>query len=778
MNESETRAEIIDPALKAAGWGVVEDSRIRREFPITDGRIQPGGRRTRSLSADYVLVYRGKKLATIEAKSDEKKAADGVAQAIEYADRLKLKTTFATNGKEIYRICIETSEQSNVDRYPTPEELWQHTFASQNDWRDTFAAEPYNDISGTKPPRFYQENAVDAVLDAIADKRDRLLLTLATGTGKTFIAFQIAWKLFHTRWNLQRDGKRRPRILFLADRNILANQAFNSFSAFPEDALVRITPGNIAKKGRVPTNGSIFFTIFQSFMSGPEKDDGTRDNYFGQYPPDFFDLIIIDECHRGGANDESNWRGILEYFSPAVQLGLTATPKRKHNSDTYAYFGKPIYVYSLKEGINDGFLTPFKVKRIQTTMDTYTWTSDDQVLHGEIESGKEYKEGDFNRVIEIREREARRVEEYLGQANQNEKAIVFCSTQVHAGLVRDLINQKSDSKDTTYCCRVTAEDGQRGEEYLRQFQDNEKTLPTVLTTSRKLSTGVDARNVRNIVLLRPCNNMIEFKQIIGRGTRLFDGKDFFTVYDFVGAYQNFLDPEWDGDVEVVVDPPGPKGGGISEDPEGYETGGGGGTPPPPTPEKIIVKLADGKTRQIQSMTSVSYWNPDGTPMSAEEFLQKLYGELPSFFSSEAELRELWSEPSTRTALLERLSEAGFGSVELRSLTELIEAEDSDLFDVLEYVAYAADPVTRAFRVSLAEHKILEGLTAEQKEFIEFVLTRYIETGVDILGQDVLPELLELKYDTIADAAEQLGGIPVIRKLFVEFQRYLYERLTV
>ena len=773
MNESETRAELIDPALKAAGWGVVEGSRIRREFSITAGRIQPGGRRTRPLSADYLLVYRGKRLATIEAKSDEKEAADGVAQAIGYADRLELKTTFATNGKQIYCICMETSKQGAVDCFPTPDELWQHTFASENKWRDTFAAEPYNDISGTKPPRFYQENAAEAVLDAIAEKRDRLLLTLATGTGKTFIAFQIAWKLFYTRWNQRRDGTRRPRILFLADRNILADQAFNSFSAFPEDALVRIKPADIAKDGRVPTNGSIFFTIFQSFMSGPEKEDGTRDSYFGQYPPDFFDLIIIDECHRGGANDESNWRGILEYFSPAVQLGLTATPKRKHNADTYAYFGEPVYVYSLKEGINDGFLTPFKVKRIQTTLDTYTWTSDDQVLQGEIESGKEYKEGDFNRSIEIREREAKRVQEYLDQANQKEKAIVFCSTQVHAGLIRDLINQNGDSKDPTYCCRVTAEDGGRGETYLKQFQDNEKTLPTVLTTSRKLSTGVDARNVRNIVLLRPCNNMIEFKQIIGRGTRLFDGKDFFTVYDFVGAYQNFLDPEWDGEIE---DPEPPRPTGVREGEGEYETGDGEG-PTPPRPEKIKVKLADGKVRLIQSMTAVSYWDPDGTPLSAPEFLEKLFGELPSFFKSEEELREMWSTPSTRTTLLDRLSEAGFGATELTVLRELIDAKDSDLFDVLEYVAYAVEPLTREVRASIAQQKVLKGLSDDQKEFIEFVLNRYVESGVDTLDQAILPELLELKYSAIADAAERLGGIAAIRKLFIEFQRFLYEKLA-
>jgi type I restriction enzyme R subunit len=768
MNETETRAELIDPALVAAGWSVVEDSRIRREFPITIGRIQPGGRRASALFADYVLVYRGKKLATIEAKSDEKEAADGVAQAIEYAQRLNLKTTFATNGNEIYRISLTTSEQGTVDRFPSPQELWDETFAVENEWRDKFAAEPYNDVGGSKPARFYQENAVESVMDAIAEGRDRILLTLATGTGKTFIAFQLAWKLFHTRWNLRRDGSRRPRILFLADRNILANQAFNSFSAFPEDALVRISPGEIRKGGKVPTNGSIFFTIFQTFMSGPDKDEP----YFGQYPADYFDFIIVDECHRGGANDESNWRGILEHFSPAVQLGLTATPKRNNNVDTYEYFGKPVYVYSLKEGINDGFLTPFKVKRIQTTVDNYTWTSDDQVLQGEVEAGKEYTEAEFNRIIEIKQREEARVNEFLKQANQNEKAIVFCATQVHAGMVRDLINQNSDSSDPLYCVRVTAEDAARGEQYLKTFQDNEKTIPTVLTTSRKLSTGVDAPEVRNIVLMRPCNNMIEFKQIIGRGTRLFDGKDYFTLYDFVDAYQNFLDPEWDGE---PMDPEPTEPGGVRDPGGGYVEGPAPTTKP--RPKKIKITLSDGKTRQIQSMTSISYWNPDGTPLSAQEFIEKLFGHLPEFFKSESELRELWSDPSTRRALLDRLATVGFGTNELKIMQELISAENSDLFDVLEYVAYAVEPVTRVFRASLAEQKAFDDLNDEQKEFIEFVLSRYVETGVSVLDQELLPELLELKYDAIADAAARLGGVETIRRLFAEFQKFLYEKMA-
>ena len=337
---------------------------------------------------------------------------------------------------------------------------------------------------------------------------------------------------------LRRDAARRPRILFLADRNILADQAYNSFSAFPEDALVRIAPDDIRKKGRVPKNGSVFFTIFQTFMSGPPKD-GHPSPYFGEYPPDFFDFIVIDECHRGGANDESNWRGILEYFAPAVQLGLTATPKRKDNVNTYEYFGEPVYVYSLKEGINDGFLTPFRVKQFATTLDEYRYTSDDNLIEGEIEAGKLYEEKDFNRIIEIEARERYRVKLFMDSINQREKTLVFCANQAHALAVRDLINQmKSASTDPNYCVRVTANDGERGEQFLRDFQDNEKSIPTILTTSQKLSTGVDARNVRNIVLMRPINSMIEFKQIIGRGTRLYDGKDYFTIYDFVKAHQS------------------------------------------------------------------------------------------------------------------------------------------------------------------------------------------------------------------------------------------------
>lgn len=771
MNEAETRAELIDPKLRACGWGVVEDSKVLREFNITDGKIQAGGGRAKKLTADYVLVYKGVKLAVIEAKSSLLEVGEGVMQAKLYAEKMRIETTYSTNGREIYSICMKTGTEGVVEEFLSPEALWNKTFAVQNDWRERFSSIPFEDRSGTWQLRYYQEIAVRNVLEAIANNRDRILLTLATGTGKTAIAFQVAWKLFQTRWNIQRDGSRRPRILFLADRNILADQAYNSFSSFSEDALVRIKPKEISKKGSVPTNGSIFFTIFQSFMSGSDEN-GQSLPYFGEYPSDFFDLIIIDECHRGGANDESNWRSILDYFSSAVQLGLTATPKRDQNIDTYKYFGEPVYIYSLKEGINDGFLTPFKVKRIQTTLDEYIYTSDDDVIDGDIEQGRVYKEPDFNRIIEIKERETKRIKIYLEEAKPNDKAIIFCANQEHAAAVRDLINQFKKNKDPHYCVRVTANDGEMGEQYLREFQDNEKTIPTILTTSQKLSTGVDARNIRNIVLLRPVNSMIEFKQIVGRGTRLFDGKDFFTIYDYVDAYRMFLDPEWDGepiepeitDEKTNVIYPTP-------DNEGDES-----NDRPIRPKKIKVKLRDGKEREIQHMISTSFWSADGKPISAAEFMESLFGKLPELFTSEEELRRLWSSPLTRKTLLEKLEEAGFSKGDLTILQQLVNMEKSDLFDVLEYVFNGdTKALTREERVAASKATIYALLNDQQKEFIEFVLSKYIETGVEELDQEKLPILLTNKYQSLEDAKQELGAVGDISKLFIEFQKYLYER---
>jgi type I restriction enzyme R subunit len=772
MNEAETRAEHIDPALAAAGWGVVQGSRIRREYPITLGRLEGAGKRGKPLTADYILEYRNTKLAVVEAKAWDKPLTEGVAQAKDYAGKLALRFTYASNGQGVYGIDLHTAVEGEIAAFPSPDELWSRTFATKSAWRDRFASVPFEDKGGFFQGRYYQDIAIERVLAAVAAGQERILLTLATGTGKTFIAFQIAWKLFQSRWNLtdakdEGEPTRRPRILFLADRNILADQAYNAFSAFDNvgggGALVRIDPADIRKKGKVPKNGSIFFTIFQTFMSGP--GDTT---YFGEYPPDFFDFIVIDECHRGGANDESNWRGILEYFSPAVQLGLTATPKRKDNVDTYAYFGEPVYIYSLKDGINDGFLTPFRVKQISTTLDEYVYTSDDKVVEGEVEAGKRYEEADFNKIIEIKEREKKRVEIFMSLIDQREKTLVFCATQDHALAIRDLINQIKTSTDPNYCHRVTANDGALGEQWLRDFQDNEKHIPTVLTTSQKLSTGVDARNVRNIVLLRPVNSMIEFKQIIGRGTRLYDGKDYFTIYDFVKAHHHFSDPEWDGEPiepEVPYPPPIPR-----EPPEVREPRPDDHPPRP----KVKVKLADGKSRHIQHMVVTSFWHPDGTPMSAQQFMEALFGKLPDFFKDEDELRSLWSAPDTRRKLLEGLAEKGFGKEQLAEMQKIIDAEKSDLFDVLAHVAYALEPLTREERAGRAMAVISENFNSRLRVFLDFVLSHYVAVGVEELDQAKLTPLLKLKYhDSIADAVADLGRPDEIGKVFSGFQRYLY-----
>lgn len=781
MNEAETRAEHIDPALKAAGWGVVDGSRIRREksaLEITPGRILGSGRRNKAEIADYVLEYKNKKLAVIEAKAWDKPYTEGVAQAKRYAQKLNVRFTYSTNGQQIYSIDMATSAECEVLKYPTPDELWDLTFAEANIWRERFAAIPFEDKGGTWGARYYQENAINAVLEAIADNKDRILLTLATGTGKTFIAFQLAWKLFQSKWNLidwksKEAPARRPRILFLADRNILADQAYNSFSAFNEDALVRIAPDAIRQTGRVPTNGNIFFTIFQTFMSG---QDGTP--CFGEYPADFFDIIIIDECHRGGANEEGNWRAILDYFAPAVKLGLTATPKRSANVDTYEYFGEPVYVYSLKEGIQDGFLTPFKVKQIATTLDEYTHVPGDGiVISGEVEPNRRYVEKDFNRIIRIPAREKYRVRLMMDMINQNEKTIVFCANQKHALEVRDLINQMKTSKSVDYCVRVTADDGEAGEQFLREFQDNEKSVPTILTTSQKLSTGVDARNVRNIVLLRVVDNMIEFKQIIGRGTRLFDGKDYFTIYDFVRAHNLFSDPDWDGepedDIEKPEDPPKrPRGGSGG----GSGGSGGGGGEPPSRPEVILVKLSDGTVRRIQKMTSTLFMGPDGKPQSVKDFLESMFGALPAFFADEDQLRSIWSDPLTRKALLNGLQEKGFSKEILLEMQKIIDAEKSDLFDVLAFVAFAQEPVTRDFRAKSAKSQIHRTFNEKQEAFIDFVLDQYVTQGVEELDTDKLSQLIKLKYkNAIVDAVKDLGNPQDIRKLFSGFQPYLYQK---
>lgn len=755
FSEADTREELINPKLQECGWKTGDDIIVRREYPISKGKITGLNSRAPKLSADYVLIYKNVKLAVVEAKKSSRSYTDGVAQAKQYAKLLNIRYTFATNGKEIYQIDMETGQEEKVSSYPTPEELWNMTYRQNNKIFNLLSSIPTK-TDGQFELRYYQENAVNAVVKALSEGKKRILLTLATGTGKTCIAFQIVWKLMQAKWNAKNIGSRLPRILFLADRNILADQAFNAFEAFPQNALARITPKDIKKKGKLPDAESIFFTIFQTFMSGEKP-------YFGQYPEDFFDFVIIDECHRGGADAESNWRDILNYFNSAVHLGLTATPKRKDNVDTYKYFGEPVYTYSLKQGINDGFLTPFRVRKMHTNFDEYKYDSSDDI-DGEIDAEKIYK----NNELFIEDKEFERVKKFMSEINQNDKTLVFCATQTHAGLIRDMINQcKTASSNPNYCVRVTADDGERGEMLLRQFQDTSKTIPTILTTSQKLSTGVDAVQIKNIVLLRPVNSMIEFKQIIGRGTRVCEDKDYFTVYDFVNASNNFEDKEWDGPTEYIGTyraKPNKKTNSKEKNENDLSE----------SPKITTVKLGKGREVEIYDDGTTFYDKEFGKPISAKEFIEKLVGKMPNFFKSEEELRRIWLDPLTRKILLKRFAEQGYNRDVFRYVQNVLHAEDKDVFDVLNYLAeYCQNMKTRLERANQCKVYVMDNYASRQCAFIDFVLQQYVKEGVFELDDERIGELVTLKYGSAIDAVQELGN--GIRNMFCEFQQYLYQK---
>jgi len=769
MNEEQTKREYIDPKLREAGWES-SNVRVHMEYSITDGRIQFGGKRAKPKRADYVLEYKNKKLGIIEAKKFGLGMTEGLEQVKEYGQMLDVDFVYSTDGMGIYEYSLKTGKGREIESFPTPDELWKKTFSAHDEWKRRFSEIPFAS-SNLKSPRYYQEIAIARALDAVAENKSRILLTLATGTGKTYIAAQIAYKLYESVWSLDKESGRRPRILFLADRNILADQAKADFDIFSDDQMARITPVEIRKAGNeLPKNASVFFTIFQT-LTGENGDE----RHFEKYDPDFFDFIVIDECHRGGANDESQWRGILEYFAPAVQLGLTATPKRKDNVDTYDYFGYPVYEYSLKQGIGDGYLTPFKVMKFTTSLDEFIYTADDEVLEGEPEVGKIYKEEDFNRIIEIKEKEIQRVKLMMESIDQTEKTIVFCANQRHAAYIRDLINNYANSNNPDYCVRVTANDGQRGENFLKLFRDNEETIPTILTTSYKLSTGVDARNLRNVVLFRPIKSMIEFKQIVGRGTRVFEGKNYFTILDFVKAYYHFADPQWDGEPidETTSFASKKEDTGESMAGESVVRYGKDRQERGERPRKIKIKLGENQMRELWGKKTTSFYDVDGKPISAEEFLKNIFGQLPEFFKDEEKLRKIWSHPKTREIFLSELEKRGYEKEQLENLAKLVNAENSDLFDVFEYIAFDKKPMTRGERILQAKDEIFDGLDEETKEFLEFVLSAYHKDGYESLSEDAFSSFLTIKYGSLIEAQVVFTDLDKAKEEFVRLQEKLY-----
>jgi type I restriction enzyme R subunit len=771
-SESDTRAKYIDTALKHAGW---DEDFIIREYFFTDGRKFPGGKRGPQKWADYLLRYNNVSLAVVEAKRIGKEATDGLQQVIEYAQMLNVRFAYCTNGNDLYEFDMVTGKGKYVKGFPSPDELYKQTFQEKNEIKERLLKESFH-LDGNYRPRYYQEIAVQRTMEAVAEGQKRILLTLATGTGKTMIAFQIVHKLFEARWNI--DGTdRRPRVLFLADRNVLADQAINTFNNPYEKDLVKIDGEEIRKRnGVVPTNAHIFFAIYQAVA---EKEN--IGGYYKMYPKDFFDLVIIDECHRGSANEVGSWRNILDYFDTAVHIGLTATPKRSDNVDTYKYFGKPVYEYSLRQGIQDGFLTPYKVKRIRTNIDEFIPTAEDQVVQGELEKDL-YELPDFNRSIVIPEREMLLASAILHNIRTFDKTIIFCVDQNHARIVRDAINSVKSVNDPNYCVRITSNEGIIGRQLLEAFQDNDKTMPVVLTTSQMLTTGVDARNVRNIVLLRTVNSMVEFKQIVGRGTRVYDGKDFFTVIDFTGATNKFYDDEWDGIPEeaeeqtLAVESLSKMKEKADEIPVMLEEAEEDFDEEETKKKKTVVRLSSGRQLKVLDI-EVRYVGDDGRPLTAKEYLDKLLGILPKFFDSEAELRELWSKPETREELLRELANVGFDEEQLESLQKMVQAEDSDIFDVLAFLVFESQMRTREERAEDARNETLTKPFKNNKAkfFLSFLIDRYERDGIDELKRDRLGELITLSKMTVSDATKAFGSSDNLLEAYYDVQKSLYKK---
>jgi len=766
-SEADTRANYIDPALQAADW---QSSNIIREHYFTDGRKMAGGVRGRRCYVDYLLHKDNRYLAVVEAKKESEHPTRGLQQAIGYANKLQVRFVYSSNGKQTYEFDLETGKGDYIEFYPTPAELEKRYAEETTDLSQELRNIPFH-LEGAMQPRYYQELAVHAATDAIGQGKSRILLTLATGTGKTFIAFQIVHKLFQARWNLDNPGSRRPRVLFLADRNILADQAINTFNPYEKD-LIKINGEEVRKRnGVVPTNAHIFFAIYQA-IAERENIDG----YYKAYPKNFFDLVLIDECHRGAANEAGSWRAILDHFSSAVHLGLTATPKRTDNVDTYEYFGQPAYVYSLKEGINDGFLTPYRVKRVRTNLDELVLTKDDVIVEGE--SGQDlYQVEDYDRKIIVDQRTELVANAILQNIHPLEKTIVFCENQNHALTMRDMFNKYKTVKDPHYCVRVTSDEGKAGRELLEKFQDNDKDIPTIITSSQMLTTGVDARNVRNVVLDRTIGSMVEFKQIVGRGTRVFDGKDYFTIVDFRGATNNFYDEEWDGEPEASE-----PGGTREPTPPPYTPDppeGGDEPEPEPGEPRPRLRVRLGKHREFKVIDiETRYIDENGKPLTIQEFVERLIQQLPGLFKSVDELRDIWSDPDLREQLLGKLVQAGFDKEQLSTLRRMFEADDCDMFDLLAFLAFEQPMATRKSRAEAvrANSAFFNQYPQEKaKQFLHFVLNRYEQTGVTELARERLPALIELSgLGTTKDASMAFGGKPAqLLSAFKQLQHQLY-----
>lgn len=793
MTEADTCRELVTPKLVETGWGS-EPHVIGEQRTFTNGRIIVTGgrvRRGKQKRADYLLYYRRDyPLAVVEAKELGLPAETGVQQAKEYAEILGLKFAYATNGHRIIEIDYTTGTEKVVDRYATPAELWQRLTAATAlpDLVAPHMLEPFNLVSG-KVPRYYQQIAIDRVIEAILLGRKRVLATLATGTGKTCVAFQLCWKLWNSRWN--RTGEyRRPKILFLADRNILVDDPMAKMFAPFGDARHKIAGGDVSQ------SRDMYFGIYQALSTANE-------DVFRQYRADFFDLIIIDECHRGSSRNDSNWRAVLDYFTPAVQFGMTATPLREESRDSYEYFGNPVYTYSLRQGIEDGFLAPYRVHRVITTVDAVGWrpSKDELDRFGRPVPDDEYQTKDFERVIALRARTkaiAKHLADFLKGTDRFAKTIVFCVDQEHAAEMRqELVNLNSDlvKQYPDYVCRVTADEGAIGLTHLAHFQDIDKPTPVILTTSQLLTTGVDAEMVKNVVLARVVGSRSEFKQIIGRGTRLkVDyGKEYFNIIDFTGtATHHFADPDFDGEparlVEVTIDdsgetvdtivetPPAVAGLPADDTAETMDSADGLGeilTEPPVEPRKFYV---DGG--EVEIIGHLVYdLDTDGKKLQVVKYTEYTGRTIRTLYPTRDALQSAWANPDTRAEVLRELTERGISFEELAASAD---QPDADPFDLLCHLAWNAPLLTRrqrADRAKKAAQDLFSQYGDSARDILRLLLDKYIERG--IIQFNTLSELMKVqpfdRFGTPSEIANKhFGGIKPFKEAVSRIQTALYQ----
>lgn len=784
-NEADTCRRFVVPKLQAAGWDD-EPYSIAEQRTITDGRIVPVGKsfvRRPPKRVDYLLRYRRDfNLAVVEAKSEYKTAAQGLQQAKQYAEMLGLKFAYATNGPEIVEFDYFTGKESNVSTYPTPEALFQRFRQGETLNDETQVQQLLTPINFTlrQGERYYQQIAINRAVEAIVTGKGRILLTMATGTGKTPVAFQICWKLWNARWN--RTGEhRRPKILYLSDRNILVDDPKDKIFAQFGDARAKIENRNAIK------SREIYFAIYQALAK-----DENRAGLYEEYAKDFFDLIIVDECHRGSAREDSSWREILEYFEPAYQLGMTATPLRDDNRDTYLYFGNPIYQYSLRQGIEDGFLAPYRVHRIISDWDAAGWrpSKDDIDRYGRQIPDDEYQTKDFERVVALRKRTeaiARHLSDFMKNNDRFAKTIVFCVDQEHASEMRRALNNLNSDlvrQFPDYVCRVTADEGDIGHGHLSRFQDVESRSPVILTTSQLLTTGVDAPTCKNIVIARVVGSMTEFKQIIGRGTRVRDdyGKLWFNILDYTGsATRLFADPDFDGEPALITEEELKPGGTTTvireDDPDE-----GGGEEGEIFVDPIINEGPDIQRRKYyfdegtveMALHLVYELDPDGKQLRVLKFTDYAAEKVRTLYPSAPELRKKWANPSERSEIIQKLAERGISFDELAATAN---QPDADPFDLLCHVTFNAPLRTRRERAERLRHEqkdFFDQYGPEAREIFNELLEKYAEHGT---AQFVLPEALQVppisERGNVIEIAKLFGGGEKLREAVNELQTLLY-----